>query len=146
MARTAERSTYEYRRCVRSCNLNRIPIRTSTDPILTHGRRACPRYLRRLLTHDFRAENPSVLWESRSIGLWPLKWLEGVECKNEGAPLHQSRILNHFFGPAKNDPIVPRTGGLVRHSHPFSDARFSCRVLNRILGIELDQPTAAKMA
>src|SRR4051794_25997781 len=30
----------------------------------------------RLLTHVFRAENPTVFWESRSIGRRPAKWLE----------------------------------------------------------------------
>jgi hypothetical protein len=30
----------------------------------------------RFLKHDFGAENPNVLWESRSIGRSPLKWLE----------------------------------------------------------------------
>ncbi len=30
----------------------------------------------RLLTLEFGAENPDVLWESRSFGGWPPKWLE----------------------------------------------------------------------
>jgi hypothetical protein len=48
--------------------------------------------------------------------------------------------------PSENDPIVPLAAGLVRDSHPFSEARFSLRELIPFFGIALDQAMAALMA
>jgi hypothetical protein len=41
--------------------------------------------------------------------------------------------------------MLPRVIGLVRDSHPFFDARFSCREPIRFVGIALDCSIAAQM-
>jgi hypothetical protein len=52
--------------------------------------------------------------------------------------------FNKFLGLLTNDPLMH--AGFVRYTRPFCEARFSCRELIRLMGIELDQPMAAQMA
>ena len=50
-----------------------------------------------------------------------------------------------FRDASRNDPYMAAARGLVRDSQTLYDARFSCREVNRIVGIALDQAIAALM-
>ena len=51
-----------------------------------------------------------------------------------------------FRGRSENDPMLLPTGGLVRDSRRFADARFSCREPVRFVIIVFDRPTSARLA
>ena len=63
-----------------------------------------------------------------------------------GAALEKSSNRQVSDNRSENDPLMPVTAGLVvADSHPFSDARFSCREVKRLLRIPLDRSIAAQM-
>src|SRR5947207_3859190 len=55
-----------------------------------------------------------------------------------------SRKLHLIRARATNDRMMAATAGLVRNSHAFSDARFSCQEVTRFFGIEPNMPTTLK--